>query len=99
MITSSNLYPPIVQTYMPAFLKDGSEYETTCRVYFSISPYNSPFNIQNVQVTIRDQNSNKTAFIKADYPSEIKIVALQEDNTRTTDRFFIEIPESDINGG
>jgi len=33
---SNNLYPPIVDTYTPAFI-----YNETCKVYFDISSYNS----------------------------------------------------------
>ena len=36
---------------------------------------------------------------KADYPSEVKITSIQEDTSRTIDRYFIEIPKSDIQGG
>ena len=30
----NNLYPPIIDTYMPAFIRDN-----TCKVYFSISNF------------------------------------------------------------
>ena len=36
----NNLYPPIVDTYMPAFTID-EEGKGTCRVYFALSPYKS----------------------------------------------------------
>ena len=39
-----NLYPPIVDTYMPAFL-----YTESCKIYFSLSPYNSFNDINIVQ--------------------------------------------------
>lgn len=100
MAINNNLYPPIVKTYMPAFVTNSSNTEeTTCKVYFSLSPYNKPTDIANVQVTIRDQNSNKSMLKRADYPSEVKITSLQEDTTRKVDRFYIEIPETDIQGG
>ena len=100
MAINNNLYPPIVKTYMPAFVTNSSNVEeTTCKVYFSLSPYNKPTDIANVQVTIRDQNSNKSMLKRADYPSEVKITSLQEDTTRKVDRFYIEIPETDIQGG
>lgn len=99
MAINNNLYPPIVKTYMPAFVTDGLADVTTCRVYFSLSPYNKSTDIANVQVTIRDQNSNKSMLKKADYPSAVKITSLQEDTTKAVDRFYIEIPEQDIQGG
>ena len=100
MAINNNLYPPIVKTYMPAFVTNSSNIEeTTCKVYFSLSPYNKSTDIANVQVTIRDQNSNKSMLKRADYPSEVKITSLQEDTTRKVDKFYIEIPEADIQGG
>lgn len=102
MAININLYPPVVKTYMPAFVTDSSNPEnTTCRVYFSVSPYNRDniTDIANVQVTVRDQNTNKSMLKKSDYPSAVKITSMQEDTSRTTDRFYIEIPESDIQGG
>ena len=99
MAINNNLYPPIVKTYMPAFVTEGLEDVTTCRVYFSLSPYNNSTDIANVQVTIRDQNYNKSMLMQSDYPSAVKITSLQEDTTRTVDRFYIEIPEKDIEGG
>jgi len=100
MAINNNLYPPIIKTYMPAFVTNSSNVEeTTCKVYFSLSPYNKPTDIANVQVTIRDQNSNKSMLKRADYPSEVKITSLQEDTTRKVDKFYIEIPETDIQGG
>ena len=99
MVNNTNLYPPIVKTYMPAFLTEGTEEETTCRVYFSLSPYNNSVDIANVQVTVRDQNTNKSMLKKADYPSSVKITSLQEDTSKLVDRFYIEIPETDIQGG
>ena len=53
MAININLYPPIVNTYMPAFLVDD-----VCRVYFSLSQYNIIEDIENVQVTLRNQNTN-----------------------------------------
>ena len=100
MAINNNLYPPILKTYMPAFIANSNEVEeSACKVYFSLSPYNKITDIANVQVTIRDQDSNKSMLKKADYPSEVKITSIQEDTSRTIDRYFIEIPKSDIQGG
>ena len=52
----NNLYPPIIDTYMPAFIRDN-----TCKVYFSISNFNSYEDILNAQVTVKNQNSNSSA--------------------------------------
>ena len=47
MAVLNNLYPPIIDTYMPAFLADGGQLTgEMCRVYFSISLYNSKEDIR-----------------------------------------------------
>ena len=100
MAINNSLYPPILKTYMPAFVTDSSNIEdTTCRVYFSLSQFNKEQEIANVQVTIRDQNTNKSMLNKNNYPSEVKITSLQKDVSRTVDKFYIEIPEADIQNG
>ena len=45
----NNLYPPIVSTYMPAFIRT-----TACRIYFSLSIYNSIEEIKNKFSNIGD---------------------------------------------
>lgn len=95
MAININLYPPIVNTYMPAFLVDD-----TCRVYFSLSQYNIIEDIENVQVTLRNQNTNDSMLNRSKYPSEVKITSLKEDTSKTSnDRFYIELQASDVQGG
>jgi len=43
MAVGNNLYPPIIATYMPAFVRT-----SPCKVYFSLSSFNSPEDIMNV---------------------------------------------------
>ena len=94
MAININLYPPIVNTYMPAFLVDD-----VCRVYFSLSQYNIIEDIENVQVTLRNQNTNDSMLNRSKYPSEVKIAALKEDTSKTSnDRFYIELQASDVQG-
>ena len=50
------LYPPIVDTYMPAFINDDA-----CTVYFSLSSYNSLEDIRGLQFTVKRQANNVTA--------------------------------------
>lgn len=92
MAININLYPPIVNTYMPAFLiKD------TCRVYFTLSQYNTYSDIANVQVTLRKQNTNDSILEHLKYPSEVMIKPLLEDtNKKSNDRFYVEIGLEDI---
>ena len=97
-ITNSNLYPPVVDTYMPAFLIDGdNELKKICKVYFSISSFNSRSEIKNAQVTLTNQNTNVSALSTLKYPCGIKLSPIYEDVTKTTeDRYYIEIEPSDL---
>ena len=97
-VINSNLYPPVVDTYMPAFLVDGdNELKKICRVYFSISSFNSISEIKNAQVTLTNQNTNVSVLNKAKYPCDIKITPIYEDITKTSeDRYYIELEASDL---
>ena len=101
MAININLFPPIVSTYMPAFLVDSEdENKNICRVYFSLSQYNNLDMIKNVQVTVRNQNTNLTSLNKSKYPSEIMLTSILEDTTKSSDdRYYIEIKKEDIQGG
>ena len=100
MATNINLYPPIVETYIPAFLIGSGTDKDVCRVYFTLSMFNTTAEIANVQVSVRNQYTNLSVLSKTKYPSEIMIAALQEDATRTSDdRYYIEIKKTDIQGG
>ena len=100
MATNINLYPPIVETYIPAFLIGSDTDKDVCRVYFTLSMFNTTAEIANVQVSVRNQYTNLSVLSKTKYPSEIMIAALQEDATKTSDdRYYIEIKKTDIQGG
>lgn len=89
-----NLYPPIVDTYMPAFL-----YTESCKIYFSLSPYNNFNDIKYAQVTLTYQNSNLTALNSKHYPNEIKVCDIVEDSTigNTNKKYYITINQNDLN--
>ena len=53
----STLYPPLVDTFMPAFSS-----EKDAKINFSISPYNSSYEIRYLHVTLVNQKTNKNAF-------------------------------------
>lgn len=95
----SNLYPPIVDSYMPAFVVTS---ETRgCKVYFSISDFNVYGDIRtNAQVSVKYQNSNNSALSSELYPNGIKICNVVEDpDVETDDRYYITIASEDIKGG
>lgn len=101
MAVNINLYPPVVDTYMPAFLVGSSDIQKNiCRVYFSISLYNSLNDIKNAQVTIANQNTNLSVLDKSKYPCEIMLTDIKTDLTRVSDdKYYIEIKTSDIEEG
>lgn len=93
---TNNLYPPIINTYMPAFVINDSG-PTTCRIYFSLSIYNSLKEIKNVQVTISNQNTNASVLNKQVYPSGIKLCSIGIDNSRQSDdKYYIDIISADL---
>lgn len=53
----NTLYPPLIDTFMPAFPNTENAV-----VNFSISPYNSSYEIQYLHVTLVNQKTNKNAF-------------------------------------
>lgn len=103
-----NLYPPMVDTYMPAFLipsntensSQETNSETTCKVYFSLSLYNTKDDIENVQVIVTDQNTNVSVLDSTKYPTGIMLTGLNIDPMRaSSDRYYINIRPDDIEGG
>lgn len=91
MAININLYPPVVSTYMPAFLTEVG----VCKLYFSISQYNSFEDIVNAQITVRNQNSNLSVLDKTKYPCEIMLKEIKQED----DKYYVEITKEDINGG
>ena len=100
MAININLYPPIVDTYVPAFLVDSGTDKDICRIYFTLSKFNTINNIKNVQITVRNQYTNLSVLDKSKYPSEIMLTSIQEDTSKTSDdRYYIELNKTDIQGG
>lgn len=98
MAILNNLYPPQIDTYSPAFLIDSGNADLdTCRVYFSLSVYNTVADIGNVQVAVSSQYTNTSVLNKTKYPCEIMVTTLNEDLTRTSnDKYYIEIKKDDM---
>lgn len=95
MAILNNLYPPVVNTYMPAFLiKD------ECRIYFSLSSYNTTDDIRDAQISLVDLNTNLTVLNTNDYPSAIKLATIHIDETKTTDdKYYVIISNEDLEEG
>lgn len=89
------LYPPQVPTYQNAFVLTSK-----CRIYFSLSIYNSYKDIQNnAQVTVSNQNTNQSVLSLTKYPNGIKLCDVKIDNTKSSDKYYIEIEPEDLQNG
>lgn len=97
----NNLYPPIFnQSYMPAFIYNDDQ--NGCRVYFTISHFNSIDQLLNnaVQITVQSQRNNQSVLKSTKYPSGIKLSELKIDTTRSgEDIYYVDIFPNDIEGG
>lgn len=69
MTIFSNLYPPIMPDVLPAF-----DRADECKIYFSLSKYNSGSEIKSVQISFVNQRTNSSALKTDEYPSGIKAV-------------------------
>ena len=93
------LYPPIVDSYMPAF-KAGN---TPCRVYFSLSKFNGSSDFTSVHISVVKQNTGMNVVKTTDNPANNRyratgiiinakpIKVLDEDNL-----YYVEITDDDL---
>lgn len=102
IIGSTNIYPPVISTFSPAFVVQ----KTECRVYFSFSAYNSVEYIKgncDIHVSVRRQDNGLCALDLSKYPSELKIMRASDIHTDTertsADKYYIIIPSDDIQDG
>lgn len=66
-----SLYPPIVDTYAPAFIMD-----TNCAIKYYYSPYqDSPEQIIAIHVIVQEQNTNFSVLDTSKYPMGIKEIS------------------------
>lgn len=92
---NNNLYPPVVDSYMPAFIRT-----TYCRIYFSLSQYNVKSDIKYVQISIVNQNNNLSAFNETLYPNGIKVADLGVDSYKGgSSIYYVEIQPRELVGG
>ena len=93
MSISNNLYPPIINTYMPSFIRN-----EVCRVYFSLSNFNKFDDVRNnVQIVVNDKNTNQSVLSPDLYPAGIKITTLQEDKSVSGNmKYYVEILPQDL---
>lgn len=91
------MFPPIVNTYMPAFVRENTS-GGGCRIYFALSPFQGERG-EYAQITLRKQDTNKNA-LNSEYPMEIKRMKIKIDNTEETDnKYYVSIEATDLDGG
>ena len=84
-----NLFPPIVDSYMPSFnIEEGQ-----CQITFQISDYNSQNEIAKAEVSVRYQSNNTSALVNG---LEYKEVDLNENNIIITNEMLVKPFEANV---
>ena len=91
----STLYPPLVDTFMPAFVYNQSAYIT-----FSISPYNEKKQIKYIHISLVNQQTNINAFAAnmsaAGYPISKNTPATSYDFTIRNSIWILRLDDSRV---
>lgn len=88
-MAASGLFPPVLDTYMPAFLNGAGYF----KINFDISDFNSAGDISTtVQVSVRDQYSNENLL-----KSPIEIVFTDYEIDTNTNQKYVKINKADLN--
>ena len=101
----TNLYPPVIDTYMPAFvmIKDNDISSTFCDIYFSLSDYNALSEIGSVWISVSNQHTNTSVLSTQTYPTGLKKVGIEEvgiDNSRPgSDKYRVRIYGNELQDG
>ena len=86
-MAASGLFPPVLDTYMPAFLNEAGDF----KINFDISDFNSVGDISTtVQVSVRDQYSNENLL-----KSPIEIVFKDYEIDTNTNQKYVKINKID----
>jgi hypothetical protein len=102
-MASRSLYPPLVESYSPAFIAGG-----TCRIYFSLSKYSSTqaSDIKSIHISIVKQTSGQSVVNKQDDFSSGRfrstgIIILNdfEQDTSKENLYYVDIRNEDIKSG
>lgn len=94
-ILTSNLYPPIIDSFMPAFVIN--EENPNCIVKFTIPNTNtiSDINTNGVQVIIKNQKNNINSLKNDKAPAGVLLKTMQPD-PEVNNGYFIEINPSEL---
>lgn len=99
MAIDRNFYPPVINTYMPAFpiIKDSAEKESaTIKIYFALSPYNTFEQVSEyVQIIVRNQYTNQSLLNSV---NGIKVIDTLKIDTSVSgsDKYYIELTQDDF---
>ena len=87
-MAANNLFPPIVDDYLPAFLQAGN----SCKIVFKLAQFNKveDFDLDLTQITISNLNTNKSMLNPSKYPNEIKIAKAEVLN-KANKTYFIKL--------
>lgn len=88
----NTLYPPVLDTYMPSFIRNKNE-KNGCRVYFTLSDYNSAELIKQVQISVRNQYTNESVLTD---PTGILLAYPSFDEEEK--KYYVIIPDNAIIG-
>ena len=90
-----NLFPPIVDSYMPSFAVEDKE----CQILFSISDYNSLNAIAGAEVSIRYQSNNTSALANGqDFIKDNEVLTWTEEIDKEKKEFSAFISFDKNNG-
>ena len=104
---TSNYYPPIVDTYLPAFevqrnepqsALDDPTYTFTVRIYFSLSPYTDSYHSRYLHIKVVDQQTNQIA-LKYDSGLKLNGVTLidpERESQNLEDKYYVELSSTEF---
>lgn len=94
MAISNSVFPPIVDTYMPAFVPTGEL--GGCRVYFSFSPFQDVDAAKYAQISVTNQKTNKNELNEDVYVAGIKRMLFSQDDTGS---YYVTVNAKDLKEG
>ena len=94
-MASLTLLPPTLPAYQAAFMED------VCKVYFTISKFNSSSDFMFVHVTVKEQKSGKSVVNSSGSFPVMNGVILNKPifYDSNSEQFYIKLTNSDIRGG
>lgn len=104
-MASTNLYPPTIDTSLPAFVAVGEAY---CRVYFSLSKFSSSSSaIKSIHISVVKQSSGQSVVNKTDNASKnrfrsagiIIINSAPKPVEDVSNYYYVDILNEDIKSG